>query len=146
MISAPHHQTILIVDLEGRFDPASLDCEDADLQHVYIQRPARSSVEHLRTLVADAANFMLYDDATRASRSRECWGTIVLGGLAAGDLVTGWKGWLRVDRTAVPAFALGISAEEALKQRPARQRAVDEAGWTGSSAWGQFIFQDGRDK
>lgn len=83
---------------------------------------------------------MLYDEATRLSRGREFWGTVVIGGLAAGDLTAGWKGWARVDRDAVMGFALGMSVEEALAQRGTRERAVGEAGWAVSSAFGGFVF------
>lgn len=88
---------------------------------------------------------MLYGDASRASAGREWWGTIVLGGLGAGDVVAGWKGWLRVDRESVRGFALGISAEEALEQRERRQDAVEAAGWAATSQWGGFVFRDGEE-
>ena len=68
---------------------------------------------------------------------------MVLGGLGAGDLVAGWKGWLRVDREAVRPFPPGISVEEALLQRDARNKAVQAAGWEVSSPWGGFVFHDG---
>lgn len=86
---------------------------------------------------------MLYGEASRASAGREWWGTIVLGGLGAGDVIAGWKGWLRVDRESVRGFALGISAEEALEQRARRQDVVDEAGWAATSQWGSFVFLEG---
>ncbi|KAF5128267.1 hypothetical protein E5D57_009203 [Metarhizium anisopliae] len=140
LVSAPHFYTLLVLDLDARFDPTCLETEASNLEHVYVQRPAQSSPEHLRGLVAAAEAFMLYDDATRLSRGREWWGTVVMGGLAAGDLTAGWKGWARVDRAAVMGFALGTSAEEALAQRATRERAVEGAGWAVSSAFGGFGF------
>lgn len=140
LVSAPHFYTLLVLDLDARFDPTCLETEPSNLEHVYVQRPAQSSPEHLRGLVAGAEAFMLYDDATRLSRGREWWGTVVMGGLAAGDLTAGWKGWARVDRAAVMGFALGTSAEEALAQRAMRERAVEGGGWAVSSAFGGFGF------
>ncbi|EFY93000.1 hypothetical protein MAC_00783 [Metarhizium acridum CQMa 102] len=133
LVSAPHFYALLVLDLDARFDPTCLETEASNLQHVYVQRPAQSSPEHLRSLVAGAEAFMLYDDATRLSRGRQWWGTVVMGGLAAGDLTAGWKGWARVDRAAVMGFALGTSAEEALAQRATRERAVRDGGWAISS-------------
>lgn len=83
---------------------------------------------------------MLYDEATRVSRGREWWGTVVIGGLAAGDLTVGWKGWARVEREVVNGFGEGVSAEEALEQRGMREKKVDEGGWVVSSNWGGFAF------
>ncbi|UNI15634.1 hypothetical protein JDV02_002149 [Purpureocillium takamizusanense] len=161
----PLRQAVLVVDLDGRFDATRLTCAEDDMRHVYVQRPARSGSaatgpgmeRHLRAVIADAGAFMLYDDAAWASRWRQWWGTLVVGGGggggggygtgyggpgAAGDVVTGWRGWLRVDREEVPAFALGMSADEALAQRRARQDAVDAAGWAASSPWGGFVFHE----
>ncbi|PNY29567.1 Uncharacterized protein TCAP_00518 [Tolypocladium capitatum] len=143
LVAPPHRQTLLVLDLDGRFDATRLTCGADDLRHVYVQRPARSSPEHLRALVADAEGFMLYDAAAQASRSRQWWGTVVVGGLGAGDITAGWNGWLRVDRDQVQAFALGMSADEALAQRDARQEAVDAAGWAATSPWGGFVFHEG---
>lgn len=150
LVSAPHQFAVVIIDLEGRFDPTRLSCNDLDLRHVYVKRPPRivsiedsgtgTSPEQLRVLVDQAEKFMLYGN--HASGDRPFWGTIIAGGLGAGDLTTGWKGWLRVDREEVRSFALGISAEEALEKRNARQKAVDEAPWTASSHWGGFSFEE----
>lgn len=143
LLSPPHAKTLVVFDVDGRFDATRLACESHDLQHLYIQRPARSSTpEQLRALVAEAENFMLYEDESRPSRHREWWGTMVLGGLAAGDLTAGWKGWLRVDRTFVSPFALDLSVREAWLERAQRQKAVDEAGWTATSQWGSFDFKE----
>lgn len=144
LASPPHSKALFVLDLEGRFDAACLDCEAEDLAHVYVQHPARSSPERLRSLVGEAERFMLYDDDARGSRHREWWGTVVVGGLAAGDVTAGWKGWLRVERSAVPSFALGVSVDEVWGQREQRQRAVEDRGWTASSEWGGFEFADGR--
>ncbi|KPM44644.1 hypothetical protein AK830_g1957 [Neonectria ditissima] len=142
LVSPPHLHTLLVLDLDGRFDATRLTCPEPHLRHVYIQRPARSSPERLRALVAEAEGFMLYGDGAHASAARQWWGTVVVGGLGAGDIAAGWKGWLRVDREHVRGFALGISAEEAMEQRGHRQEAVDAAGWAATSEWGDFSFKE----
>ncbi|KAF4966154.1 hypothetical protein FSARC_6153 [Fusarium sarcochroum] len=142
LISPPHQYAVLIIDIEGRFDATRLTCSPSHTQHVYVQRPARSSPEQIRALVAEAEGLLLYSDVARASAGREWWGTILVGGLGAGDIAAGWKGWLRVDREHVRGFALGISAEEALNQKEQRQDVVDAAGWAATSQWGGFTFEE----
>lgn len=155
LVSAPHHYALLIIDLDGRFDATRLTCADSDARHIYVHRPSRPSnygtaegdeintnADHLRALVTESSNFMLYGPGAAASSSRRWWGTVVLGGLGAGDIVAGWKGWLRVNRQDVAAFNLGVSAEEALARRAARQDVVDHAGWTADSQWGGFDFNE----
>ncbi|CAM1500844.1 Fc.00g100060.m01.CDS01 [Cosmosporella sp. VM-42] len=142
LVSPPDLYTLFIIDLDNRFDATRLTCSSQHIRHVYIQRPARSSPDRLRALVADAETFMLYGDASRQSSSREWWGTVVLGGLGAGDIVAGWKGWLRVERENVRGFTLGISAEEAMEQRSNRAEAVESAGWAATSQWGGFVFKE----
>ncbi|KAM0341515.1 hypothetical protein ACHAPU_009963 [Fusarium lateritium] len=112
------------------------------MRHVYVQRPARGDLEQTRALAVQAENILLYGNVARASAGREWWGTIVVGGLGAGDIATGWKGWLRVDRENVRGFALGISAEEALNQKEQRQDIVDAVGWAATSQWGSFVFKE----
>ncbi|KAM5352173.1 hypothetical protein ACJ41O_004896 [Fusarium nematophilum] len=145
LIAPPHLYTVLIIDLEGRFDATRLTCSPPHTRHVYIQRPARTSPEQLRAMVAEAENVLLYGNVAQASAAREWWGTIVVGGLGAGDIAVGWKGWLRVDRQHVRGFALGISAEEALEQRTQRQDVVEAAGWAVASQWGGFTFKEGEE-
>ncbi|KAG5926115.1 hypothetical protein E4U53_003158 [Claviceps sorghi] len=147
LVSPPHSKAVFVVDLEGRFDAASLDCEAADLAHVYVVRSSRGGPEHLRGLVAGAERFMLHHEDARRSRDREWWGTVVLGGLAAGDVTAGWKGWLRIERierSPLPGFAAGFGVDEVWGQREARERAVEETGWVASSQWGGFTFTAGR--
>lgn len=116
------------------------------MQHAYIYRPARSDPDSTRALVAEAEGILLYGSVTKASAGREWWGTIVVGGVGAGDITTGWKGWLRVDRENVRGFAPGISAEEALDQKRQRQDIVDAAGWVATSQWGGFVFREADEK
>ncbi|KAM0424646.1 hypothetical protein ACHAPT_010172 [Fusarium lateritium] len=143
LISPPHLYAVLVIDLEGRFDATRLTGSPSHARHVYVQRPARGSSEQLRALVAEAEGVLLYGDAAKASAGREWWGTVVVGGLGAGDVTAAsWKGWLRVDRENVRGFALGISAEEALEQRGQRQGAVEAAGWAATSQWGGFTFKE----
>ncbi|KFA74495.1 hypothetical protein S40288_08505 [Stachybotrys chartarum IBT 40288] len=149
LVSPPHRHVVLVIDLDARFDAARLDCAPADLAHVYVLRPARrSDPEALRALVVEAQDWLVYSrgaSAASASAARALWGTIVVGGLVGvGDVVTSWRGWLRVDRAAVPGFPLGLSAEEALASRDTRQAAVDQAGWAASSEWGGFGFHEAR--
>lgn len=132
----------LVVDLDGRFDATRLTCTEEDLRHIYVLRPARASPQELREMVSGADKFLIYSKAAQASANRVWWGTVVLGGLGAGDITAGWKGWLRVAKEAVRPFPPGISIEEALQQRDARQAAVDAAGWQVSSPWGSFVFYD----
>ncbi|KAF5652504.1 hypothetical protein F25303_3192 [Fusarium sp. NRRL 25303] len=146
LITPPHLYAILVIDIEGRFDATRLTCSPYHLQHAYIYRPARSDPDNTRALVAEAEGILLYGSVTKASAGREWWGTIVVGGVGAGDITTGWKGWLRVDRENVRGFAPGISAEEALDQKRQRQDIVDAAGWVATSQWGGFVFREADEK
>lgn len=173
LIAPPHNKAVLVVDMDGRFDITRvLDCAPfpatvgelqgrpspapgpADLNHVHVTRPARGSRAHTAEAIASAQNFMLY--AAHGSRSREWWGTIVVGGglnpaasstatatrlsTPTVDVTAAWKGWLRVDRPEIPGFGVGVSVEEACAARETRAQAVDAAGWVASSVWGGFAF------
>lgn len=129
----------------------SISCEQRvfveDLKHVHVYRPARGSPSYIRQVLTSAEHFIVY--SRHASVGREWWGTIIIGGgnpATSGpghaDVTTGWKGWLRVDRDEVRGFPIGMSAEEALQDRDQRQRAADASGYTASSAWGTFSFQE----
>ncbi|KAK0708606.1 hypothetical protein B0H67DRAFT_444058, partial [Lasiosphaeris hirsuta] len=156
LLAAPHRHTVALVDFTARFDPLRLLTSGhpaltrADLAHLHIARPARGPPAHTARCVAAMEDHMLY--APHASRARPWWGTVVVGGglnpaaelpgaaatAAPGGRVAvtaDWKGWLRVDRAEVPAF-WDLGVEEALRDREGRQRAVEEAGWVGVSAWG----------
>ncbi|KFH46855.1 hypothetical protein ACRE_023330 [Hapsidospora chrysogenum ATCC 11550] len=163
LVSPPHLFALLVIDLDGRFDATRLSCSDTDARHIYVHRPPRPSsygcsaaedaadeggwdsgtdAGQLRSMIAEAGSFMLYGAGAAPSASRRWWGTAVVGGPGVGDIAAGWKGWLRVYREPVQAFALGMSAEEALERRSARQEAVDAAGWAAESRWGGFVFKD----
>lgn len=146
LVSAPHRLTVLVIDLEGRFDATRLACSEVDARHIYVQRPEQPApearTEHLRAIISQADAFMLYSDAARPSAHRRWWGTLVAGGGGPGDVVTGWRGWLRVDRKHVNPFPIGSSAEEAMENRDRRQKVVDAAGWQAESPWGGFVFHD----
>ncbi|KAF5004346.1 hypothetical protein FDECE_9150 [Fusarium decemcellulare] len=146
LVTPPHLYAVLVIDIEGRFDATRLTCSPSHTRHIYIHRPARSSPEQLRALVAEAEDVLLYGPVAQASAAREWWGTIVVGGLGAGDVAAGWKGWLRVDREHVRGFTPGISAEEALEQRGKRQDVVEAAGWAVTSQWGGFTFKEQEDE
>ncbi|KAI1655430.1 hypothetical protein F4813DRAFT_366952, partial [Daldinia decipiens] len=87
---------------------------------------------------------MLY--GAHGSRAREWWGTVVIGGGSGasvkGDVNAGWKGWLRVEREEVAGFPVGISVEEALRDRNKRQEVVEDAGWVASSRVGSYVWSD----
>ncbi|KAM0252946.1 hypothetical protein ACHAP5_000809 [Fusarium lateritium] len=142
LVSPPHLYAVLVIDIEGRFDATRLTCLPTHMQHIYIQKPVQTDMDQIRALAAQAEGILLYGDVARASAGREWWGTIVVGGLGAGDIATGWKGWLRVERENVRGFALGISAEEAVSQKEQRQDVVDSADWAASSQWGGFVFKE----
>ncbi|RBQ64630.1 hypothetical protein FVER14953_02595 [Fusarium verticillioides] len=146
LITPPHLYAILVIDTEGRFDATRLTCSPSHLQHVYVHRPVRSDPDNARALVADAEDILLYGSVAKASAGREWWGTVVVGGVGAGDITTGWKGWLRIDRESVRGFAPGISAEEALDHKRQRQDIVDAAGWAATSQWGSFVFREADEK
>ncbi|UKZ81065.1 hypothetical protein TrVFT333_008833 [Trichoderma virens FT-333] len=138
---------LFVLDLDGRFDATRLACTDDDLQHVYVQQPpydesSGTNVELIRSLIADAERSMVYEGASAASLSREFWGSIVLGGLGAGDLVAGWKGWLHVERDHVAEYSMRVTMEDAFERRSDRQEVVDTAGWAAASPWGKFTFDD----
>jgi hypothetical protein len=163
LVCVPHHKTVSVVDFEGRFDPLrllttavhlgdpthSVDTRPttprrSDLDHVHILRPSRGDATHVAGCVASMEEHMLY--GSHCSRTREWWGTVVIGGGlnpagGAGHVaaVADWKGWLRVDRVEVPQF-LDVGVEEAIADRERRQRAVEEAGWMATSPWGALVF------
>lgn len=141
----------------------------SDLAHVHVHRPARgsgASASLVGEVVAAAEQHMLY--GAHGSGGREWWGTFVVGGSgghhSAGgggsapllprgavlsssssssvDVAAGPRGWLRVERGEVGGFGIGTSAEEALRDRERRRRAVDAAGWTATSIWGGFTFHE----
>lgn len=149
LVSRPHNYTVVVIDTEHKFDVtrlvsratarSSYPATPADLAHVHVYRPGRGR-EQVQAVLAGVDEFMLY--GSHASRGREWWGTVVIGG-AGGHVSAGWKGWLRVDREEVNGFAVGMSAEEALREREGRQRVVDAAGWVASSPWGSYIWKGG---
>jgi len=143
----------------------------ADLSHIHVYRPGRLSRPQLDELVASAEEHMIY--GKHGSRSREWWGTVIIGagsetssgpgpappaaekslrsgkeGGAGGRehvaaVTAGWKGWLRVDRAEVHGFDVGISVEEALREREKRQAVVDgQRRWVATSVWGGFVLTE----
>ena len=148
LASPPHQAVLLIVDTENRFDATRLTCLEEDASHIYVLQPSTTTTftpEHLGALITQAQDAILYGSVTSPERSgsRCWWGTIVLGGQKAGEIVTGWRGWLTVDRQQIRVFPLGISAEEAIEQRDARQQVVDSTEWEATSEWGGFAFHEG---
>jgi hypothetical protein len=86
---------------------------------------------------------MLYGE--HSSKDREWMGTLVNGNgdgvmMKIGNVVVGWRGWLRVERERVGLFAEGMAVEEAWEERAGRQDAVDAKGWRAISEMGEFIW------
>ncbi|KAM0333986.1 hypothetical protein ACHAQA_001006 [Verticillium albo-atrum] len=103
LIAPPHNKTIIVIDLENRFDATRLTSGDSGpdrdppqgdesvniadaanevdpddpLRHVHVYRPARCNADRLREFVAGAEAWMLY--GRHDSRNREWWGTILIG-------------------------------------------------------------------
>ncbi|KAI1290623.1 hypothetical protein F5Y03DRAFT_54816 [Xylaria venustula] len=120
--------------------PTHLPATLSDLAHIHIHRPPDRSREAVETVLSGVDEYMVYGD--HASRDRVWWGTVVVGGIG-GDVNAGWKGWLRVDRESVGGFAVGISVEEALRERNKRWEAVERAGWVAGSVWGGYVWKGG---
>ena len=114
--------TVAVIDVDGRFSPSHLDC---DLRHVHIFRPTRSS---LNITLESVEGYMLWGG--HASKDREWMATIVNGGVG-GEIMTGWRGWLKVEREEIEGFAAGISVDEALTE----MRRVQGSGSIGSQGW-----------
>ncbi|KAI0967287.1 hypothetical protein F4678DRAFT_247949 [Xylaria arbuscula] len=170
LIAVPHNYAVVVVDAEDKFDvtrlvssstststfprpprpstssekedekPSHLPATPADLVHIHIYRPPGRSREAVEAVLSGVDEYMVYGD--HASRGRVWWGTVVVGG-TGGDVNAGWKGWLRVDRESVGGFAVGISVEEALRERNKRWEAVERAGWVAGSSWGGYVWKGG---
>lgn len=155
LASPPHNFALVIIDLEGRFDATRLSCSDADSRHIYVHIAAppplvrdtdedEDSDHNVASLVDSASKILLYDRVAASSSGRRWWGTIVIGGFGAGgDVVADRRGWLHVSREqVVEPLAAGLTVQEALGQREARQKAAEEAGWVAESRWGSFTFRE----
>lgn len=107
LIAPPHSQAVVVVDLDGRFDPVRLlqqyasvsprqppspspSPTPADLAHVHVHRPARTSGPQsavVRAAVAAAEQHLVY--GRHGSGGREWWGTVVMGGGGAATAAVG---------------------------------------------------------
>jgi len=137
-VSSPRLGTIVVLDVDGRFDVTRLNCSIEDLKHVHVFRAATGAVKATLDAVED---YLLYGN--HLSHGKELVVTVVSGG-QGGDVMAGWKGWLRVssERDGVMGFGMGMSVEEALRERDTRQRVVDEVGWKASSDLGEYRWTD----
>jgi len=81
---------------------------------------------------------MLWGD--HGSRGRQWVGTIVNGGVG-GDIMLGWRGWLRVEKEETGGFGIGVSVEEAMLDREKRQNVVDLGGWKAVSEIGECTWR-----
>ena len=124
--------TVAVVDVDGRFSPSHLDCE---LRHVHVFKPTRSN---LNVTLESVEGYMLWGD--HASKNRELMATIV-NGAVGGDIMTGWRGWLKVEREEMEGFAAGISAEEALAERRGPDN-MGSRGWRAVSQHGTFGWRE----
>jgi len=125
--------TIVVVDMDGRFDVSRLRC---DLQHVHMFRPVKGA---LKITLDSIDDYLLYGQ--HQSKGRELVATIVIGG-QGGDIMAGWRGWMLVEREEVAKYGPRMSIEEALMERDARQEAVESADWVASSAWGEYRWKE----
>jgi hypothetical protein len=123
---------VAVVDVDGRFSPSHLDCE---LRHVHVFRPTRSN---LKVTLESVEGYMLWGD--HASREREWMATIVNGGVG-GDIMTGWRGWLRVEREGIGGYTAGISTEEALIEGREEHSNMGSMGWRAVSQYGTFSWR-----
>lgn len=129
----------MVIDLDRRFSPSHLSVSREELKHIHVFRPTR---ENLAATMDSVENYMLHGD--HASKGREWMGTLVNGGgmlVKGADVVVGWRGWLRVEKEAVGAFAEGMAVEEAWGERERRQEVVDERGWKAGSEMGKFSWR-----
>lgn len=137
-VSAPRNGTIVVIDADGRFDVTRLNCKVEDLKHVHIYMPVKG---HVKETIMEVEAYL--QGGEHSSMGRECVGVVVNGG-QGGDIVVGWKGWLKVhsERDEVPKFGFGVSVEEAMREREQRQVVVDEKGWRAVSSMGEYRWKN----
>jgi len=133
-VSSPRNGTIVVVDADGTFDVTRLRCEMEDLKHVHIYRPLKGQV---KATLGQVNSYLLSGE--HASMGRDCLG-IIVNGAQGGDIMLWWRGWLRVESESedVPRFGMGVSVEEAMREREQRQLAVENKGWRAVSEWGEY--------
>jgi len=124
--------TVALIDIDGRFSPSHLSCE---LQHVHVFRPTK---RNLKVTLESVEEYMLWGE--HESMGREWVGTLV-NGEVGGDIMVGWRGWLRVEREEVSGFTDGVSVEEVVGEREKRQEVVDSKGWRGTSEMGKYCWK-----
>jgi hypothetical protein len=124
--------TVALIDIDGLFSPSHLSCE---LQHIHVFRPTK---RNLKVTLESVEEYMLRGE--HGSKGREWVGTLVNGGVG-GDIMVGWRGWLRVEREEVSGFTDGISVEETVGEREKRQEVVDSKGWKGVSKLGNYCWK-----
>lgn len=126
------HGTVALIDIDGRFSPSQLSCE---LEHVHVFRPTQMN---LKVTLESVEKYMLWGE--HGSKGREWVGTLVNGGVG-GDIMVGWRGWLRVEREDVCGFELEVSVEEVMGEREKRQEVVEAKGWKGVSEMGSYYWK-----
>jgi hypothetical protein len=137
-VSPPRKGAIVVIDADGGFDVTRLRCEVEDMKHVHVYRPLEGHVKE--TLEQVEGHLM---GGEHGSMGKECVG-IVVNGAQGGNVMVGWRGWLRVEseRNDVPRFGMGISVEEAMREREQRQLAVESKGWRAVSEWGEYRWNE----
>lgn len=140
-VSAPRSGTVLVVDVDGKFDVTRLNCSVEELRHVWVVR-AREGKEGIRQALEEGTRWLVYGE--HGSKGRELVVRIVSGGGGEADVVGGWRGWLRVEREGKEraGFARGMSVEEALREREERRSVLEGMGWCAVCEEGSFRWKE----
>ncbi|CEJ92225.1 hypothetical protein VHEMI07886 [[Torrubiella] hemipterigena] len=137
LVSEPYKRSVSVIDLESRFDATRLSCSESDLDHIYVQTFRYSASNDVSQIMTTIEKFMLYNQLSKPSQEREWWGTIVIGGVGAGDVAAGWKGWLHVEpyKGPIPPRLRTDNADGATEGAQTQLPV-----WIASSQWGSFVF------
>lgn len=99
----------------------------------------------MQRVLEEIERYMVYGgrDGAHVSMAREWVGSIVCGG-AGGDIMSSGRGWLKVvdERDDVVGFGLGMSVEEAVTEKKARQGAVTDCGYRASCSVGTYRWTE----
>jgi len=83
---------------------------------------------------------MLYGN--HGSKGREWLGTMINGGNGqGGDIMVGWRGWMRVEREEGVGFEVRTSAEEAVGERTNRWDMMEARGWRAVCGGGKYCWE-----
>lgn len=140
-VSAPRNGTVLVVDVDGKFDVTRLHCSVEELRHVWVVR-ARGGKEGVKQALEEGTRWLVYGE--HGSKGRELVVRIVSGGGGEADVVGGWRGWLRVEREGKEGggFGMGMSVEEAMREREERRSVLEGMGWRAVCEEGGFTWRE----